>query len=151
MGYPQRLSLCPHTSTPLGQAPINLNKSPAQIWCPFWASSSRLGVSAPALSALLSFGSRDALLFSLDFSFLYLGADGATGTLSSVNGCSFVGAASPPLCRLQGRENQDGRALGHRLSGREFTLGICFSHSGSIFLALKAIAFNSRLLLLIIK
>ena len=38
----------PHTSTPLSHSCPKLNQRAAQIRGPFWASSSRLGVSAPA-------------------------------------------------------------------------------------------------------
>ena len=48
-GTPNYPSLGTPTSTPLGQDLIKLNQSPAQIRGHFWAVSSRLGDSAPAL------------------------------------------------------------------------------------------------------
>ena len=96
-GYPYFLGALPLTSTPLGQAPIKLNQSPAQIRCPFWASSSRLGVSAPALLAFEPLLQRCSF-FSLWFSLSFSGADGASSSVSSANYCSFVAASLPPLC-----------------------------------------------------
>ena len=83
------------------------------------------------------FGCPDALTFYLGLSFLLPSVDGASSRLLSEEYCSFVGAASPPLCLLQGRAIQDGRALGRRLSARVSTLEIFAIHSGSFLAAPK--------------
>ena len=124
----------PYTSTPLGQAPTKLSQSPAQIRRPFWASSSRLGVSAPALSAL-NVSAPEMLYFSL---WTLASCIQAQMALVVTYLRQFIALLLvPPLPPPRKRNPRWPRPWLPPPSQGEFTLAIFCFYSGSFLLAPK--------------
>ena len=140
-GTPNCPALEPHTSTPLGPSPIKLSQRAAQIRGPFFSSSSRLGVAAPALFVWPFWCPSSRLkrcsTFCVIASFLFLSAEGAS---------SLTFAMSLLLClassALAGSHDQYKMAAAMAAVRESLsTLELAIFHSGSFLLVLNRLCF----------